>query len=363
MKSFVEFLEQTVFSFKSFNLTIERIILAVFVLFLGVLLFQIIRKLINRVIYKNDNLLSNKKSMAILRFSRFIILLGTTVFFLKALGFDTSKVIGFALIKTESITFSLYHLIILYAIYFGTRLFLFVLEIVFNERIKQQRIEQGKGQSVFQIVKYFIWVIAITLFIDSLGFSVTLVIASLSALLVGLGLGIQHFFNDIVSGIVILFDRSIKIGDIVEIQGEMVGKIEEISLRTSKIISRDDVVVIVPNSMFTSERVINWSHNTFKTRFSVSVGVAYGSDIEKVKSLLIETAVEHPKIDNKPEPYVLFSNFGDSSLDFVLQFHTEESFRVERIKSDLRFVINEKFNLNGVTIPFPQHDIHVKQNA
>lgn len=358
MDTIINFFKDSVFSYNTFHFSIGELLVAIFVGFIGFATFKVLQRFVSRG--KTANRFSQKQAKTLIKFIRIIVLFATVVFFLKALNINTAKVIGFVIVKTERITLSIYHLLILYFIFTGTRILLYLLEILFSDRVNAKKIEKGKGQSLFQIIKYFVWTIAVTLFLDSLGFSITFLIASLSALLVGLGLGIQHFFNDIISGIIILFDRSIKVGDIVEIHGEMVGKIEEISLRTSKLISRDDVIIIIPNSMFTSDRVINWSHNSLKTRFSVSVGVAYGSDVEKVKTLLVEAANEHPKIDGKPEPMVLFKNFGDSSLDFDIQFYTHESFRVERIKSDLRFTINKKFIENNVTIPFPQRDVHLK---
>ncbi len=357
MNNLIEHLNHSILTIDHYQLTLVKILLASLILCLGFLVYLLSRRFLGKA--KTANKLSKKQAASLLRFVRFITLFGTVVFFFKGLGVNTSKVLSYELIGTETIVFNVYHLLVLYLIFAGTRLLIYLLEIIFTDRVNAKKIEKGKGQSLFQIVKYFVWVIAITIYLESIGFSITFMIASMSALLVGLGLGIQHFFNDIISGIVILFDRSVKVGDIVEIHGEMVGKIEEISLRTSKIISRDDVIVIVPNSMFTKEKVINWSHNAFKTRFSVSVGVAYGSNVNLVKQLLVDAATEHSQIESKPEPMVLFKDFGDSSLDFELQFYTEESFRVERIKSDLRFTINSKFIDGKVTIPFPQHDVHL----
>lgn len=302
--------------------------------------------------------LSIKNTRSLIRFIRLLIFIIGATILIQVLGFNIKAVLQYEIIKTEKITFSLYNLIFLLIIFFATRFVLYVIELVFEDNVSNRKIEAGKSRSLFQIVKYLVWVIAITLFLESLGFSITFLIASLSALLVGLGLGIQNFFNDIISGIVILFDHSVKVGDVVEIQGELVGKVQEINLRTSKIITRDDVVVIMPNSRFTGENVINWSHNSFKTRFGVKVGVAYGSDVRKVEQLLIEAAVEHAKIDVEPKPKVFFRDFGESSLDFEIMFMTEEAFRVEHIKSDLRFAINQKFAENNITIPFPQRDVH-----
>ena len=185
----------------------------------------------------------------------------------------------------------------------------------------------------------------------------------MSALLIGLGLGIQHIFNDLVSGFIILFDRSIKIGDVVEIENELVGQVVKINLRTCMVITRDDVEVIIPNSKFTTENVTNWTHNSIRTRFNIDVGVAYGSDVKLVEKLLLQAAKENKLVTKENPPIVHFIDFGESSLDFKIYFYSEDNFRIEKIKSDLRFAIDKKFRENKVTIPFPQRDLHLKSNS
>lgn len=356
MNTVKEFLNLLVLEIGNYNLHLKQVVMAFVVMIIAASLFHFAKRYIKKG--KLLSRLSIKNIKTVIRFIRLLIVFITIDLLINILGFDARSVLQYELIKTDKVSFSLFNLIVLVVIFFITKLVLYLLEMVFEDNVKNKKIEQGKSQSIFQIIKYLVWVIAISLFIQSIGFNITILIASLSALLVGLGLGIQNFFNDIVSGIVVLFDHSVKVGDIVEIRGELVGRVEEIHLRTSKVITRDDVVIIVPNSSFTSEFVINWSHNSFITRFGVNVGVAYGSDVEKVKNLLIEAAHEQEKIKSTPEPIVYFRNFGDSSLDFELLFYTEESFRVELIKSDLRFAINKKFAENDVTIPFPQRDVH-----
>ncbi len=241
----------------------------------------------------------------------------------------------------------------------GTRVLIYIIEAYVNRKPASSQIERGKSRSIYLIVKYFIYIIAISLFIESLGFNITILIASLSALLIGLGLGIQHIFNDLISGFIILFDRSIKIGDVVEIKDELVGKVAKINLRTSIVITRDDVEVIIPNSKFTGENITNWTHNSAMSRFNIVIGVAYGSDVRLVESLLIQAAKSHELISLKTAPpTVHFVNFGDSSLDFRLMFYSEDNFRIERIKSDLRFEIDKLFRENNISIPFPQTDVH-----
>jgi small-conductance mechanosensitive channel len=196
--------------------------------------------------------------------------------------------------------------------------------------------------------------------LDTLGIRLTLLLAGSAALLVGIGLGLQQVFKDIVSGFFLLFEGNLKVGDVVELEGD-VGIVKEIGFRTTKIENRDNIILIIPNSKFIGENVINWSHIEQKTRFSVDVGVAYGSDVELVKKVLLECARDHQEVTEYPKPFVRFDDFGNSSLDFQLFFWTDNAFRVENIKSDLRFAIDKKFRENKITIPFPQRDVHIKK--
>jgi small-conductance mechanosensitive channel len=199
--------------------------------------------------------------------------------------------------------------------------------------------------------------------LDTVGIKITFLLASSAALLVGLGLGLQQLFQDFVSGITLLIEGTVKVGDIVETANGEVGQVDEINLRTSKLRTRDNIILIVPNSALIISPVINWSHIEQTTRFSVKVGVAYGSDVEKVTELLLMCTNEHKKIVKKPAPHVFFKDFGNSSLDFELLFYTNETFRVERIKSELRYAIDKAFRENNITIPFPQRDVHIISNS
>lgn len=220
----------------------------------------------------------------------------------------------------------------------------------------------GNTYALFQIIKYVIWVISIGLILETIGVKVTLLIAGSAALLVGIGLGLQQTFNDIISGIILLSERSIKIDDVLEIDGDVV-KILAIGLRTSKGLNRDDISIIIPNSLITTNKVINWSHQSTKTRFRINVGVAYGSDVDLVLRILEESALEHPDINDKELTEARMVDFGNSSLDFQLLFFSTNIFRISKVKSDIRRIINKKFNENNITIPFPQMDLHLKSKV
>lgn len=229
----------------------------------------------------------------------------------------------------------------------------------FNSRVKAGKIDKGSAFSIYSIIKYLIWIIAILVVLESLGVNLNLMLAGSAALLVGLGFGIQQIFNDLVSGIILLFEGNLKVGDVIQLENNIVGKVKVIGLRTSKIKTRDDIIMIVPNSKFISDRVINWSHEQGSTRFLVEVGVAYGSDTQLVTRLLLDCAKEIPEIDLTPEPFVRFNDFGDSALIFQLLFWTKEAFRSEFIRSKIRYAIDRKFRENNITIPFPQRDVHM----
>lgn len=241
---------------------------------------------------------------------------------------------------------------------------IFVLWVIrkalFRKRI-QDRFERSNIYALYQIIKYVIWIIAILLILETAGIKLNVLLAGSAALLVGVGLGLQNTFNNFIAGIILLFEGSIKIGDILEIDDDVV-MMERIGLRTSSAKNRDDIIIIIPNSMITSNKVINWSHQSEKTRFKIKVGVAYGSDVDLVIKVLKESALEHQDITDKSAIIARFVDFGNSSLDFELLFFTSNIFRIENLKSDIRKIINRKFIENKITIPFPQVDLHFKSD-
>ena len=240
-----------------------------------------------------------------------------------------------------------------------TKLVLWIISKALFNKKKLHKLDEGSAFALFQIIKYLIWIIAITLMLESLGIKVTFLLAGSAALLVGVGLGLQQTFNDMLSGIILLFEHSVKVGDILEIDGDRV-IIQEIGLRTSKGMNVRQIVVIIPNSLITTNKVINWSHQTQKTLFKIDIGVAYSSDVNLVIKKLEESAIEHLEFSECEFKEVRFVDFGNSSMDFQLFFYSKNIFTIEKVKSDIRKIISRKFNENKITIPFPQMDLHVK---
>lgn len=275
--------------------------------------------------------------------------------------FDTLKsILAVEIYKGEKFVITIYTVIVVFLILLITKLFVALINKFFKRFIIKKRIDSGRGNAIFQMVKYLIWIFSISMILETSGVKITFLLAGSAALLVGLGLGLQQIFMDILSGIVILFEGTLKVEDIVQLEDEMVGKVKQIGLRVSYIETRDNIIMIIPNSKFVNGNVINWSHMEKLTRFSVSVGVAYGTDVRLVERVLLECTADHKDVSNQHLPFVKFNDFGDSSLDFQVHFWTHETFWVERIKSDLRYAINDAFIKNNIQIPFPQRDLHIR---
>lgn len=237
-----------------------------------------------------------------------------------------------------------------------------VTRILLNRYAKRINLDKGRVKSFTQIVKYIVWVIAVILCLDLMHIKVTLLLASAAALLVGVGFGLQNVFSDIISGIIILFDGSIEMDDVIEVNGKR-GRVIKIMLRNSILLGADDTTIIIPNRKFIEDNVVNFSEQRNQlTRYSVTVGVAYGSDTQLIKEILLSCAEEHQLIDKNKKPFVMFDNFGDSALIFKLYFWTNENLYIERLLSDVRFMIDKRFRKNNVVIPFPQRDLHIITN-
>lgn len=271
------------------------------------------------------------------------------------------KFLEFDLISIGEAKIQVYTLMTVLIIFLITKLILWLIKKAIFRKWKSNKLDEGSSYAIFQIVSYVVWVISIGLILETMGIKVTVLIAGSAALLVGIGLGLQQTFNDVISGIILLSEQSIKIGDVLEIDGDVV-KIQSIGLRTSKGLNTDDISIIIPNSLITTNKVINWSHQTKKTRFRIEVGVAYGSDVDMVIKILEESAFEHPDISDRELTEARLVNFGNSSLDFQVLFFSKNTFRISKVKSDIRRIINNKFAENNIAIPFPQMDLHLKSN-
>lgn len=270
------------------------------------------------------------------------------------------EILEYKIITLDNFAISIYNIIAVIIIFGFAKLILFIAKISLNKLNKEEVLGQNQNtKAIYRIIKYFVYTVTILTLLKSTGLDISFILASSTALFVGLGFGLQDAFKDMASGILMYFEKNVKPGDIIEVEDGTIGTVLEIDLRTSKIRTRDGIMIIIPNSKFVNDNVINWSVGDILTRFDVKIGVAYGSDTQKVKQILLGVLTKYPSISAIPEPYVRFADFGDSSLDFSLSFWTEELWTIEKLKSDIRFDIDAAFKQHNISIPFPQRDLHI----
>lgn len=258
---------------------------------------------------------------------------------------------------SEDVHITVKSILVVIVVLFATSIFLKLIRKFITRKLPEN--DKAKFVSLFSYSKWFIYVIILLMTFNNMGVNVTAVFAASAALLVGIGLALQTLFQDIISGVFILIDQSVHVGDIIELDGK-VGRVEDIKLRTTRAVTIDNKVLVIPNHLYLTNSLYNWTENGSETRENVQVGVAYGSDIQLVKKVLLQVANEHPFVLKYPEPLVLFTNFGDSSLDFKLIVTLNDSFQAAIPKSEMRFEIDKLFKENNISIPFPQRDVHVK---
>ena len=262
-------------------------------------------------------------------------------------------------INGEQVDFKISNFILVILTFLIARLIVWIsTQILLYRFYKEKDVNVGGQYAINQLLKYIIYVIAFIISLQYLGINMTLILGGAAALLVGIGLGLQQTFNDFFSGLVLLFERSVAVGDIMDVDGH-VGVVKRIGLRSSLIETLDNITVVVPNSHLVSQSVINWTHFDSKVRFKLQIGVAYGTDANLVKEILLKIADNNPYILDKPAPFVRFSAFGESSLDFILFFFSKNYLVIEDIQSDLRFEINQAFQEHNISIPFPHRHVIV----
>ena len=233
-------------------------------------------------------------------------------------------------------------------------------KLIAHKLLARSRFELGVRVAVGSIVKYVLLVVGFVVILQTAGINLSSLTILLGALGVGIGFGLQNITNNFVSGLIILFERPIKVGDRIEV-ADVAGDVVDISMRATTIITNDNISIIVPNSQFISETVINWSYTDRSVRFNFPVNVSYREDPENIRKVLLEIARDNPGVLKNPVPDVLFSDYDDSAMKFNLRVWTREYVnRPGVLKSQLYYEIARRFRAQGIEIPYPQRDVHIK---
>lgn len=273
--------------------------------------------------------------------------------------------LDYQFIHTSKLKMSFENVIVIFLIIFFSRFIITIIRLYLQRRFKNDKgIGVGTEYVYTQVAKYIVFIFAFFLILNELDVNPSIFLGGSAALLVGLGLGLQDVFKDMFSGFVLLFEGSIRVGDVIEINDgkskeAMVAKIIRIKVRTTQIETRDGNILIVPNAKLTQEYIENWSHGSTMSRFQITVSVAYGSDLMLVKKLLTQAAMSHPKVNKESGVTVRLMDFGENGLNIELIFWADQSWDINNYKSEIRYEIDRLFRHYKITIPYPQRSVHL----
>jgi len=229
--------------------------------------------------------------------------------------------------------------------------------------LAKSRVELGVRLAIGMIVRYIIIAVGLVVILQTTGIDLSAVTILAGALGVGVGFGLQNITNNFVSGFLLLIERPIKVGDRIEV-GPVTGDVVNIALRATTVVTNDNIAIIVPNSEFVSSIVTNWSYTDRNVRFNFPVGVSYRSDPELVRRLLLQIADQHSGVLKDPKPDALLLEFGDSALNFMLRVWTKQYATTPGVlRSELNFTISRTFKEQGIEIPYPQRDLHIRSGS
>ena len=231
--------------------------------------------------------------------------------------------------------------------------------ILRDEVLPKMSLPRGVDNSISSLTYYAMVIFGIFVSLAAAGFEISQLAIVIGALGVGIGLGLQNVVNNFVSGLILMFERPIQPGDVVEMSGTS-GKVREIGMRATTLSTFEGADVVVPNGMLLSEKLINWTLSDMDRRIDVNVGVAYGTDPRRVLELLMEVTKATPGVAIEPEPTILFSGFGANSLDFSIRAWTNNFGDWVKIRSDMTVRVYDALQHAGIEIPFPQHDLHLR---
>lgn len=362
-------LNETLFDLGPYKVCLLNLIFLSIIIFGATLLRRFIHRLLKRLLSQANIRVDGQKITWLRLLSQGVYALAA---YIAVLSFSYnnenvtfSEFLNYKFEISKNFTPSFYHFLIIIAIYFVARLSVNVTKLYISKKFKENyELNQSSEYVYTQVAKYIIYIFAFFLSLKALEIEIAILLTGSAALLVGVGLGLQDVFKDMISGIILLFEGNVRIGDIVEISNAgisepIVAKIVKISVRTTKIETRDGNVLIIPNNRLTQEHIENWSHGSELSRFRIFVTVAYGTNSELVCRLLKQAALSHPKVKKSQPVDVRLCKFGENGMEMELIFWADQSWDINNYKSDIRLEIDRLFREYKIVIPYQQRDIHI----
>ncbi len=360
---------ETLFELGPYNFCFWNIILLAIIIFGASMLRRFIHKLLKRLL-NNANIRVDGQKITWLRLLSQVVY--AFAFYVAVLSFRINNehvtftdFLDYKYNITKKFNFSFYHILTILAIYFGAKILVNVTKLYISKKFKENNDQNLGSEYVYvQLAKYVIYIFSFFLCLKALEIEIAILLTGSAALLVGVGLGLQDVFKDMFSGIILLFEGNVKVGDIVEMNNSgmtepIIAKILRINIRTTQIETREGNVLIIPNNKLTQEHVENWSHGSELSRFKIFMVISYGTDTELVSRILKQAAMSHPKVKKSQPVIVRLANFGENGMEMELLFWADQSWDINNYKSEIRMEIDRLFREYKIVIPFQQRDIHI----
>jgi len=359
----------TLFELGPYKVCVWNLIFLTIIIFGASLLRSFIHRLLKRMLSQANIRVDGQKIIWLRLLSQGVYALAT---YIAVLSFNINNenvsfgdFINYKFIESKKFTFSFYHILVVVAIYFISKLLVNITKLYISKRFKEKNeINQGSIYVYHQLAKYVIYIFSFFTCLKALEIDIAFLLAGSTALIVGLGLGLQDVFKDMFSGVILLFEGNVKVGDIIEMSNSgttepIVAKILRINVRTTQIETREGNVLIIPNNKLTQEHVENWSHGSELSRFKINISVAYGTDTELISRLLKQAALSHPKVKKSQPVLVRLADFGDNGLKMELLFWADQSWDINNCKSEIRLEVDRLFREYKIVIPFQQREIKI----
>ncbi|HLP53656.1 MAG TPA: mechanosensitive ion channel domain-containing protein [Fluviicola sp.] len=364
---------KTLFWLGPYKVCFWNILIIALVIFLAIVARKVIHRLLKRYL-TGANIRIEGRRITWLR------LLSQTVYVLAGyfaiLSFKINnhnvsfqKFLDYKFIHYKNFSINFENIIAVVLIFFGAKVTINLINLYLQRRFrKDEHFDRGTEYVYMQVTKYVIYTIAFIFCLGALNVQPSIFLGGSAALLVGLGLGLQDVFKDMFSGFVLLFEGTIRVGDVIEFNDgksseNIVAKILKINVRTTQIETRDGNILIVPNTKLTQEYVENWSHGSNLSRFRINLVVPYNVNTQMVSDLLVQAAMSHPKVKKSEPIQVRMTDFGDHGLCMELIFWADQSWDINQYKSEIRFEIDRLFRHYKIDFPYPKRDIHVFQGT
>tara|TARA_A200000113_G_scaffold218945_1_gene227100 strand:- start:1698 stop:2798 length:1101 start_codon:yes stop_codon:yes gene_type:complete len=362
-------MNEVLFNIGPFDVNIWNILVLVLIFYLAFKGKKEAGKLIDKYLAKAEINIKGKKLARLKLISQSVYFLAFYVCIISlrvnnpTVGFE--DLLNYPIIKISKFEFSFYHILVILTVLFSARISVFFTRLYIVKKLRENPSHDEGNEYIYtQLAKYVIYVFAFLFCFRALNVPLTNLFIGSTALLVGIGLGLQDAFRDLIAGFILLLEGNIKVGDVVKIsstsqEDDLVVRIKKINIRTTQIQTWEGNVLVIPNTILTRDKVENWSHGSKLTRFIINVTVAYGSNTELVKDLLKEAANSHPKVKKTHQVIVRLADFGDNGLHMELIFWADQHWDVKTYKSEIRFEIDRLFRKHNIQIPFPQRTLHM----